>query len=251
MPAPAALQENEFANLFGRRATRRRFWRVGGERSGVSAGSSCHRHARRGKAPLGSTPYYSLMPPGAEVQARTFPVPNEVGKRSSASWSNTARRRKKAVRAKGTYLDFRGHITVRHLLVPAMLPVAAPPCTATAETPSQLKYRPILRPHAKRASPLTTRSPRTRPTTGPLLLAPRRSRQAGSVASSGDVVWRSISPTMRRAPHGEVSLSGGSRPTRRVPSSCCIGGNDKAKFPIRYDLLRPAFPVHHAVEPLP
>jgi hypothetical protein len=58
---------------------------------------------RLGQAASGGSP--NANHPGAEV----------LSKRSIASWSNTARRRKEFVRDEGAYLDFRGHITVRRL----------------------------------------------------------------------------------------------------------------------------------------
>ena len=61
----------------------------------------------------GRTSDRHLLALRAQDPSANNPGAEAISERSSASWSNTARRRKKFVRAEGTYLDFRGHITVR------------------------------------------------------------------------------------------------------------------------------------------
>jgi hypothetical protein len=69
--------------LPGRRAARRSFWGVTG---------SGHSHMGRGKGPSGPTPYICLVPPGADTQARTFPVPKQLAKAPWPSCTGGARR---------------------------------------------------------------------------------------------------------------------------------------------------------------
>lgn len=70
-PRAANRDEVDPDVLPGLGAARRSFW--GGTVGGPSP-------LGRGKGPMSPTPYYCLVPPGAEVQARTFPVPTQLAK---------------------------------------------------------------------------------------------------------------------------------------------------------------------------
>ena len=71
VPRVANRDQVDPAALPGPGAVQRSFW-------GVTHGG--HRPLGRGKGAVGATPYYCLVPPGAEVQARTFPAPKRSAK---------------------------------------------------------------------------------------------------------------------------------------------------------------------------
>jgi hypothetical protein len=112
VPRGAHRNQVDPAILPGRRAARRSFWGVTSPQR--ERRDDRHSRARRGNAVPGPTPYICLVPPGADTQTRTFPVPKQLVKGQAHLRGNE--KTKKIVRAEGTYLDFRGHISVRQLV---------------------------------------------------------------------------------------------------------------------------------------